>query len=49
MMFRGAMVLLKGVWFGTMHKLQGSTISDECNSYIIPEIGDEEEQTSTIS
>jgi hypothetical protein len=38
-MVRGAMVLLKGVRFGTLYKLQGSTISDGCNSSIVPDIG----------
>jgi hypothetical protein len=47
-MVRGAMVLLKGVWFGTLYKLQGSTISDGCNSSIVPDIGVEEERTPTI-
>jgi hypothetical protein len=27
-MVRGAMVLLKGVWIGTLYKMQGNTISD---------------------
>jgi hypothetical protein len=43
------MVLLKGFWFGTMYKLQGSTISDGCNSSIIPDIGVEEERTPIVS
>jgi hypothetical protein len=43
------MVLLKGVWFGTLYKLQGITISDGCNSSIVPDIGVEEEITPTIS
>jgi hypothetical protein len=41
-MVRGAMVLLRGVWFGTLYKLQGSIISDGCNSSIVPNIGFEE-------
>jgi hypothetical protein len=48
-MVRGEMVLLKGVQFGTLYKLQGSTISDGCNSSIVPNIGVEEERTPTIS
>jgi hypothetical protein len=43
-MVRGAMVLLKGVWIGTLYKLQGITISDGCNSSIVPDIGVEEEK-----
>jgi hypothetical protein len=48
-MVRGAMVLLKGVWFGTMYKLQGSTISDGCNSSIVHDIGVEKKRTPTVS
>jgi hypothetical protein len=48
-MVRGAMVLMKGVWFGTLYKLLGSTISDGCNSSIVPDIGVEEEITPTVS
>jgi hypothetical protein len=43
------MVLLKGFQIGTLYKLQGSTISNECNSSIVPCIGVEEEKTPTIS
>ena len=43
-MVRGAMVLLKGVQFRSLHKLQGSTISDGCNSSIVPNIGVEEKE-----
>jgi hypothetical protein len=42
------MVLLKGVQFRTLYKLQGSIISDGCNSSIVPDIGIEEERTPTI-
>jgi hypothetical protein len=48
-MVQGEMVLLKGVQFGTLYKLQGSTISDGCNSSIVPDIGVEEEITPTVS
>jgi hypothetical protein len=41
-MVQGEMVLLKGVWFGTLYKLQGITISDGCNISIVPDIGFEE-------
>ena len=47
-MVQEAMVLLKRVWIGTMYKMQGRTISDGCNSSIVPEIGAEEEKTSTV-
>jgi hypothetical protein len=43
-MFRGAMVLMKGVWIGNLYKMQGITISDGCNSSIFPDIGAEEEK-----
>ena len=46
---RGEIVLMKGVWFGTLYKLLGSTISDGCNSSIILDIGVEEEITPTVS
>jgi hypothetical protein len=42
------MVLLKGVLIGTLYKIQGSIISDGCNSSIVPDIGVEEEKTPTI-
>jgi hypothetical protein len=48
-MVRGEMVLLKGVRFGTLYKLEGSIISDGCNSSIVPNIGFEEERTPTVS
>jgi hypothetical protein len=42
-------VLLKGIRFGTMYKMQGSTISDGCNSSIFPDIRVEEERNPTVS
>jgi hypothetical protein len=48
-MVRGVMVLLKGVQFGTLYKLEGSTISDGCNISIVLDIGVEEERTPTVS
>jgi hypothetical protein len=41
-------MLLKGAQIGTLYKLQGSTISDGCNSSIVPDIGAEEEKTPTF-
>jgi hypothetical protein len=38
-MVRGAMLLLKGFLFRTLYNLQGSTISDGCNSSIVSDIG----------
>ena len=43
------MVLLKGVHIGTIYKQQGSTISDGCNSSIVPNIGAGEEKNPTDS
>jgi hypothetical protein len=48
-MVQGAMVLLKGVCIGTLYNIQGNTISDRCNSSIVPDIGSVEEKTPTIS
>ena len=48
-MVRGEMVFLKGVWIGTLYKLQGSTISDGCNSSIVLDIEVEEERTPIVS
>jgi hypothetical protein len=38
------MVFFKGVCIGNMYNMQGSTISDGCNSSIVPEIGAEEKK-----
>ena len=40
-MVRGALVLMQGVWTGTLYKLQGSTVIDGCNSSVVPESGAE--------
>eukprot|EP00253_Pinus_taeda_P013111 PITA_13111 len=37
-MVRGALVLMRGVRIGTLHKLQGSTVVDGCNSSMVPEM-----------
>jgi hypothetical protein len=47
-MVRGEMVLMKGVWFGTLYKIHGRTISDGCNSSNFPNIGAEELKTPTV-
>jgi hypothetical protein len=41
-------VLLKGVFFGNLYKMQGNTISDGFNSSIFLDIGVEEERTPTV-
>lgn len=38
-MVRGALILMRGVWIGTLYKLQGSTVVDGCNSSMVPENG----------
>jgi hypothetical protein len=48
-MVRGAMVLMKGVQFGTLSKLLGRTISDGYNSSMVPDIRVEEERTPIVS
>jgi hypothetical protein len=48
-MVRGAMVLMKGVRFGNLYKIIGSTISDGCNRSIVLNIGVEEERTPIVS
>jgi hypothetical protein len=43
------MVLLKVVHIRTLYKLLGSTISDGCNTSIVPKIGIEEEKNHKVS
>eukprot|EP00253_Pinus_taeda_P005980 PITA_05980 len=40
-MVQGALVLMLGVWIETLYKLQGSTVVDGCNNYVVPESGAE--------
>ena len=40
-MVQGALVLIQGVRIGTLYKLQGSTIIDGCNSFVVPKSGAE--------
>jgi len=40
-MVRGALVLMRGVWIGTLYKIQGSIVFDGCNSSVLPESGAE--------
>jgi hypothetical protein len=37
-MVRGVMVLMKGVWIGTLYKLLGSVDSTGCNNIVVPEV-----------
>jgi excinuclease UvrABC helicase subunit UvrB len=47
-MVRGEMMLLKGLWFGTLYNMEGRNINDGCNSSIFHDIG-VQEITPTIS
>eukprot|EP00253_Pinus_taeda_P022165 PITA_22165 len=38
-MVRGALVSLRGVQIGTLYNLQGSTVVDGCNSFVVPKSG----------
>ena len=40
-MVHGALVLMRGVQTRTLYTLQGSTVIDGCNSYVVPERGEE--------
>ena len=43
------MVLMRGVWYGTMYKLLRSTIINECNSFVVLEEGGKDDRTLTTS
>jgi hypothetical protein len=47
-MVRGAMVLTRGVRCGTLYKLLGSTYTNGCNSYVVPEQRNKGEKTNTV-
>lgn len=40
-MFRGALVLMWGVQIRTLYKLISSIVIDGCNSYVVPETGED--------
>ena len=40
-MVQGALLLMRGVRIGTLYKLQGSTVIDGCNNFMVPESGAE--------
>ena len=44
---QGSMVLLRGARYGNLYKLLGSTIIDECNSFVVPEEGGKDDITMT--
>ena len=41
------MVLIRGVHYGTLYKLLGSTTIDECNNFVVPEGGGKDDNTLT--
>ena len=43
------MVLMRGVWYGTLYKLLGKTIIDECNNSVVLEEGGKYDRTLTTS
>ena len=40
-MVRVALALMRRIWIGTLYKMQGSTVVDGCNSFVVPESGTE--------
>ena len=40
---------MRGVQYGTLYKLLGRTIIDECNSYVVLEEGGKDDRTLTAS
>lgn len=40
-MVQGALVLMWGVWIGTLYRLQHNTVIDGCNISVVPESGGE--------
>jgi hypothetical protein len=47
-MVRGAMVLMRGVWCGTLYKLLGNTYTNGCNNYVVPEQRNEGDKTNIV-
>ena len=43
------MVLMMGFWYGTLYKILGRTIIDECNSFVVLEEGGKDDRTLTAS
>ena len=40
---------MRGVWYGTVYKLLGKTIIDECKNYVVLEEGGKDDKTLTSS
>ena len=47
-MVQGAMVLMRGVQYGTLYKLLERTFMDGCNNCIVPKSKDDESKVSDI-
>ena len=45
----GSMVLMRGFWYGTLYKLLGKPIINECNNYVVLEEGGKDDITLTAS
>ena len=41
------MALMRVVWYGSLYKLLGSTIIDECNSFVVTKEGGKDDKTLT--
>ena len=48
-MVRGSMVLMRGVRYGTLYKLLGKNIINECNNYVVLKEGGKDDKTMTTS
>ena len=48
-MVQGSMVLMRGVRYGTLYKLLGKTIIDECNNSVVLEEGGKDDKTLTAT
>ena len=48
-MIREAMVLMRGVQYGTLYKLLGKIVIDECNNTIVPETRNKENNVPNVS
>jgi hypothetical protein len=47
-MVRGTMVLMRGVWCGTLYKLLERTFTNGCNIFVVPEKRNEGDKTNTV-
>jgi hypothetical protein len=47
-MVRGAMVLIRGVQYGTLYKVLGSTYTNGCNIYVVLQKKNKEYKTNII-